>query len=142
MLNEERVKHMVKLALYETKYGEEELKTSSYYKKDYISYHVLRSVLLAVIAYVLVAVLLGLAFLSTLMEHLTVRTILLVGVVAIALFVGLLVTYIILPKKLYKRRHARAYHRVKKFKQDLEELERLYEKEESNGEAVGDEKLS
>ena len=53
MLNEERVKHMVKLAFYETKHGNEELKTSSYYKKDYISFHVLWSVLLSVIAYIL-----------------------------------------------------------------------------------------
>ena len=39
MLNEERVKHMVKLAFYETTDGKEELKAGSYYKKDYINYY-------------------------------------------------------------------------------------------------------
>ena len=38
MLNERRVKHMVKLAMYENKEGREELKTSKFYKKDYISF--------------------------------------------------------------------------------------------------------
>ena len=37
MLNEERVKHMIKLADYETKGGKEEQKITSFYKKDYIS---------------------------------------------------------------------------------------------------------
>ena len=51
MLNEERVKHMVKLALFETKNGNEELKASSYYKKDYVSFHVLWSLILMSIAF-------------------------------------------------------------------------------------------
>mgnify|MGYP006964168553 CR=1 FL=1 len=39
MLNEERVKLMVQLASYEQKEGKEDFKVSSYYKKDYVSFH-------------------------------------------------------------------------------------------------------
>ena len=138
MLNEERVKHMVKLALYETKHGNEELKTSSYYKKDYISYNVLRSVLFAVIAYILIAALLGITFIGVLIEDFKLSIIVIMGIVAVLLLVALLLTYIKTTKQLYKKKHARAYHRVKKFKQELEELEKLYEKEDNNGEVVGD----
>ena len=37
MLNEERVKHMTKLAFYESKGGSEDLKVSFCYKKKYIT---------------------------------------------------------------------------------------------------------
>ena len=45
MLNEKRVKHMVKLASYEEKGGTEEIKISSYFRKDYVSFNVLVSLL-------------------------------------------------------------------------------------------------
>ena len=39
MLNERRVKHMVKLASYESKRGKEDMKINSYFKKDYVSFN-------------------------------------------------------------------------------------------------------
>ena len=35
MLNESKVKLMTRMAMYESKQGEEDFKISSYYKKDY-----------------------------------------------------------------------------------------------------------
>ncbi len=37
MVNEEKVKLMNKMALYEEKYGKEDFKIASYYKKDYVA---------------------------------------------------------------------------------------------------------
>ncbi len=136
MLNEERVKHMVKLAFYETTDGKEELKAGSYYKKDYISYHVLWSVLWLTIAYTILLVLLAITYLSVLAEQASVLTIILIGCAALAIYIALLITYILVTRKIYKKKHARAYHRVKKFRQDLVELEMLYKKEELNGEII------
>lgn len=39
MLNESKVKLMTRMAMYESKQGEEDFKISSYYKKDYRSFH-------------------------------------------------------------------------------------------------------
>ena len=61
MLNENRVKHMVKLAMYEHKEGVQEIKTSSFYKKDYISFNMLWSIVWATIAYVILLVLIFIA---------------------------------------------------------------------------------
>lgn len=41
MLNESKVKLMTRMAMYESKQGEEDFKISSYYKKDYRSFHTL-----------------------------------------------------------------------------------------------------
>ena len=138
MLNEERVKRMTKLALYETRGGSEELKISSYFKKDYISMNVLSSVIWLTIAYAVALALLGVSFMNILMENLTIQLLVAIVVISILLYVALLITYIVLTRKLYKKRHARAYHRVKKFKQDLVELESLYEKEDGDAEVIRD----
>lgn len=136
MLNEERVKHMVKLAFYETTGGKEELKVASYFKKDYISYNVLRSVIWMTIAYVTLIILLGMTYISALVEQASVAAVVVAGCAVVVIYIGLLITYILVSKKIYKKKHARAYHRVKKFKQDLIELEALYEKEDINGEII------
>ena len=39
-------------------------------------------------------------------------------------------------RKFYKKKHARAHHRVTKFKEGLSELEIMYEKEDNNGENI------
>lgn len=136
MLNEERVKHMVKLAFYEATDGKEELKAGSYYKKDYINYHVLWSVLWLTIAYTILLVLLAITYISVLAEQASALTITLIACAALVIYIALLITYITVTRKIYKKKHARAYHRVKKFRQDLVELEMLYKKEELNGEII------
>lgn len=136
MLNEERVKHMVKLAFYESTDGKEELKTSSYFKKDYISYNVLWSVIWMTIVYVLLMVLLGMTYMGILVENFSIVTVVIVGCAVVGIYIALLITYIVVSKKFYKKKHARAYHHVKKFKKDLTELEMLYEKEDINGEVI------
>ena len=47
MVNEEKVKLMNKMALYEEKYGKEDFKIASYYKKDYVSYQTIFTVIWA-----------------------------------------------------------------------------------------------
>ena len=66
MLNEKRVKHMVKLASYETKFGTEDLKVSTYFKNDYISLNLLFTFLWTTVSYALIIVLLGLTYMDLL----------------------------------------------------------------------------
>ena len=61
MLNEERVKHMIKLADYETKGGKEEQKITSFYKKEYIGMNIMWTLLWMTVAYGLVVVTVWLA---------------------------------------------------------------------------------
>ena len=35
-------------------------------------------------------------------------------------------------KKIHKKKHARAFHHAKRFKEELDELEKMYEKEDNN----------
>jgi len=54
MLNNNKIRLMTKLALYETKEGKEDIRLSKYYKTDYVRYQVIKSIIGATIAYVLI----------------------------------------------------------------------------------------
>ena len=136
MLNEKRVKHMVKLALYETKSGKDEMKVGSFYKRDYVIYQVLWSVVWMTIGYALLVLLLGVSFLNILVETFTWTAVILLCVLLVLLYVILLLTYIRQGRKFFNRKHVRAYNHVKEFKENLELLEEMYEKEDADGETL------
>ena len=55
MLNNDRIRLMTKLAIYENKEGKEDIRLSKYYKLDYVRYEVIKSIIFATIAYVIIA---------------------------------------------------------------------------------------
>ena len=136
MLNEKRVKHMVMLALYETKNGKEELKAGAFNKKDYITFQELRSLVWMTIGYVVLVILLGKTAITFLLDEMSVWGAVMGILLAIVVYIGLLITYIAVGKRFYSKRHMRAYYETKKFKDDLAELELMYEKEDIDGEVV------
>lgn len=132
MLNEKRVKHMVKLAFYETKQGTEDLKISSYFKRDYISFNILWSIIWLTLGYAVLLFLLALIFMEKVMENLTIASFLVIGGGIIGGYILLVVLYVIMARKFYKKKHFRAYHRVKLFDEELTKLEEMYEEEGTN----------
>lgn len=132
MLNEERVKHMTKLAFYETKGGSDDMKISFYFKKDYIGFNTFWSALWMTIAYIALVLIVVVTFMSGVLDMLPSKQLMAIILSFLGIYLILLITYVRYAKHIYKRKHARAYHRVKKFKEDLEQLEKMYEKEDDN----------
>ena len=136
MLNEERVKHMIKLADYETKGGKEDQRISSFYKKNYININIMWTLLWMTIAYGLVIGTVWLVLRELVTVELTRIQVLSLVILIACIYIAFFITYMIAAKRYYKKRHARAYHRVKKFKENLMILEEMYEKEEQDAETV------
>lgn len=133
MLNEKRVKHMVRLSLYDKKNGEEDLKISSYYKKDYITFHVLSSLIWFTIAYGSFVLLLFFAFAETIMASVSFQTLWLLALGIFALYLLLLGGYLVMATKFYQREHRKAHFRMQSYKKNLLRLEEMYEKEDIHG---------
>lgn len=130
MLNEKRVKHMVKLASYEMKNGADEFKISSYFRGDYISFNVLCTLLWTTIGYAAIVGLIVIAYMDVILERLTIQKgLLLIGAIGI-IYVLFLVVYGIIAYFFYKKKHLNSRSRIKRFSQGLEELEKMYEREE------------
>lgn len=71
MLNEERVKMMMKLASYEEGQGKEDFKVNSYYRKDYVSFRTIVTLIWTTIGYGLAVGLFFLVNLERIFEDLT-----------------------------------------------------------------------
>ena len=57
MLNNDKIRLMTKLAVYEDKEGKEDIRLSKYYKTDYVRYQVIKSIICTTIGYALILVL-------------------------------------------------------------------------------------
>lgn len=129
MLNEERVKLMTRMASYESKEGEEDLKISAYYRKDYVSIHVIWTVIWSTIGYIIAGAIAVMAFWEKLLANMNTKNFVLLAVIAIVAYLIVLIISGMVTNKICKEKHNRARQRVKKFNHDLLVLKKMYEKE-------------
>lgn len=129
MLNENRIKVMTKMAMYETSQGTEDMKINSYYKKDYVGFKTLISIIWMTLAYVLAVVLWGGLFLDEILKDISVNYLIFCAVIVVGLYLVLLLAYVIGASEFYKVKYTEARARLKKFNHNLTRLSKMYEKE-------------
>lgn len=129
MLNENKVKVMTKMAMYEEGQGGEDIKINSYYKRDYVSFKTLISIIWMTIGYILVVALGAGIFIDEILEHLTVNFLVMLAIGIVGMYLALLLLYTIGASQYYKKKYLDARHRLKKFNHNLTRLNRMYEKE-------------
>ena len=134
MLNEKRVKQMVKLAMYESRDGAQELPISEKRKKYYIFINTLESILWMTIAYAIIVLFMGLGFKSFLIAELSMYEKSLIALLVAGLYFLMLFFGIPKARRYYKEKHATAHKNVKQFKKNLAELDRMYQEEDNYGE--------
>ncbi len=130
MLNEERVKHMVKLASHESGRGAEEMKVSSYFRKDYVGMNMIFTFLWVTIGYVILAGLLAITYMDVLMNEFGLLELAILLAAAVAIYLALVVGYCIYARSYYKKKHLTARKNTMRYKKQLERLTHMYEREE------------
>lgn len=129
MLDKKRIRLMVKMSAYEKKNANEDLKISSYYRKDYASLNTLITVLWITVGYVILAGLYALCNLNTLLENLTITKLLLMAAIAVGIYLILIIIYCVFAGNFYKKKYNKAKQRVKKYYRDLAQLGKMEMKE-------------
>ena len=125
---------MTKMAIYEKEYGEEDIKISGYYKKDYSSLNTWITLIWITAGYLLAAALLVLCGVDAILEGLTFLKLLILVAVAAGSYFILLIIYGVGSGKFYRKKHTQAKQRVKKYYREMSRLEKLYKKEYRNHE--------
>lgn len=134
MLDKRKIRLMTKMAIYEKEHGEEDIKISGYYKKDYSSLNTWITLIWITAGYLLAAALFVLCGADAILEDLTfLKLLILIAVAAVAYF-ALLIIYGVGSGKFYRKKHTRAKQRVKKYYREISRLEKLYKKEYRNHE--------
>lgn len=129
MLNENKVKVMTKMAMYESGQGAQDMKINSYYKRDYVSFRTLVSVIWVTIGYFMIVALGAGIFLDEILKRLTLDFIIMFIIAIVALYLAILLLYVIGASRFYKKKYSDARQRLKKFNHNLTRLNRMYEKE-------------
>ena len=131
MLDERKVKLMTRLAFYEQTQGKEDFKISAYYRKDYTSLHMLCSFIWVTIGYVLVVGLAVLAGLDSLLGHMSMAVMVLIGGMAIVGWLAVDIIYALITSHVYNEKHKNSRQRVKKYNHDLTRLLKMYAQTDS-----------
>lgn len=130
MINEEKVKIMTRIAMYEQGEGKKYLPVSRYYRSDYIGLAMIKNFFLVTIGYVLVLAAVAGYFGNYLMENIHKMNLFSMGIYVIVGYVVVLVVYSILTYIQYSVKYYQAKKSVKEYYSQLTELSKIYAREE------------
>ena len=129
MLNENKVKLMTRMAMYEEKQGVEDAKISAYYRKDYASFHTILTFIWVTVGYAIAVGLGMVAFLDKILKNFNMPFLIMLAICVVTGYLVLVIVYVISASHFYKKKHDDARMRVKRFNHDLTRLNRMYERE-------------
>lgn len=130
MINEEKVKIMNRLAMYEKREGKKYLPVSKYYRSDYIGLAMIKNFFLVTIGYGLVVAAVAVYNSEYLMNNIHKMNLINLGIGILVGYVATLAAYSVLTYIQYTVKYHRAKKSVKKYYQELTRLEKIYSREE------------
>lgn len=130
MVNEERVKNLYKIALYEKNEEKYERQTGQYYKGDYVSKELIKSFFMGTLAYVLMLVLWAISSMEAFLESVNNLEIIRTTVMAVVLYIGFMAIYLFATYLVFRARYREGKLRLKEYVAALKTTKKMYEREE------------
>lgn len=129
MLNEERIKLMTKMAAYEADEGKKNVAIGNYFRGDYIGLQVIKSIISATIAFVIVFGLFVFYDFEVFMSDIYKMDMLGFGRTVITAYLIFVAVYALISYMIYTYRYAKARKSLKMYYNNLKKLAYLYDKE-------------
>ena len=129
MLNEERIKLMTKMAAYEADEGKKNVASGNYFRGDYIGLQVIKSIISATIAFVIVFGLFVFYDFEVFMSDIYKMDLLGFGRTVITAYLIFVAVYALISYMIYTYRYAKARKSLKMYYNNLKKLAYLYDKE-------------
>ena len=137
MVNEEKVKVMTKIAMYEQGEGKKYLPISKYYRSDYIGLALIKNFFLVTIGYLLLVAAVAVYYVEYLMDNIHKMNLVAVGIYIIAGYVAALIVYSALTYIQYSVKYYKAKKSVRKYYGELTDLSKIYNREEKRASGRG-----
>lgn len=129
MLNEERIKLMTKMAAYEADEGKKNVAIGNYFRGDYIGLQVIKSIISATIAFVIVFGLFVFYDFEVFMSDIYKMDLLGFGRTVITAYLIFVAVYALISYMIYTYRYAKARKSLKMYYNNLKKLAYQYDKE-------------
>ena len=127
MLNEERIRLMTKMAAYEENEGRHNMAIGNYFRSDYISLQMIKSILSATLTFAIVLGIFTFYHFETVMKEIYQVDLLETGRKLLLAYVTFTGIYTVISYLVYSHRYNRARKSLKKYYSHLQELSELYE---------------
>lgn len=129
MVNEEKVKLMTKLALFENKHGSDEIKMGKYYKHDYLGLRMIGTLFSGTLGFALVYALYLFMNSEAFIKSLTSLDLISFLLNILSAYACFLAAFLVLTYLLYSYRFRKGRESLKQYNADLKQLIRLLRKE-------------
>lgn len=129
MVNEEKVKLMTKLAIFESNEGKKQMPLCNYYKKDYVKLNVLKTIIFATIGYFLIVLgyfVVDMESLLSRFDKLNYKNIAILLIVGYILFI---LFYFLVAKVYYSKKYEKAKSNLTQYNSELKKLKEYYNSE-------------
>ena len=126
MLNENKIKMMTKMSIYEKNDGKTMLKTAKYFKGDYVSLGVLKTVIATTLAFVIIVMLFALCQADSLTANVNSIDYASMGKCIAGYYVAFIILFGIISGVVYSSKYESSRKEMKKYFLRLNKLERFY----------------
>ncbi len=130
MVNEEKVRLMTRLAMYEQSTGREDLEKGKYFKSDYVKYNCLKTLVSTTILYVVVVAAYIYYNMGELVTQLVDIDLFSVAYKILIAYALVCIFFMVVAWFLYSYRYKKAKPHIIKYNQNLKKLIAFYENEE------------
>lgn len=131
MLNENKIKMMTKMAIYEKNQGRRMIKTAKYYKGDYVALGVLKGTIATTIAYIIVLMMAIICNVEKIVANIDSIDYLQIGKTAVMYYVIALVVFSVISGIVCAYQYEKSRGGLKTYFSRLNKLERFYNKQRS-----------
>lgn len=127
MLNEDKIKLMTGIAMFEKREGKAIFPANRYFRSDYISSRMLRSFFSYTLCYILCVLVWGLYSIEKLLNAVNLDELILMAKTAALFYIAGLIVYLIITFFVYRKRYEYARRGMKVYVAKLKRLEKRYE---------------
>lgn len=132
MLNEEKVKLMTKLAIYEQNEGKDDLPLSKYYRTDYLTLKMINSAIAMTVGYLVLLLTILLVNVEEMLAKMVSIDILSMGKVLLLIYAILFAINMVVTYFVYSYKFKKSRKNLNKYNDKLKELYTIYKREEKN----------
>ena len=126
MVNENKVKMMTKMAIYEKNEGRRMLKTARYFKSDYIAFGILKTLITTSIAYIIMLIMYVLYNMESIIKDINKIDYTEVGTNLIIGYVAMIAVFSAIAFVVYGKQYDNSRNGLKRYFSRLNKLERFY----------------
>lgn len=132
MLNEDKIRLMTKLAIYEKGDGREAIKSNKYYKKDYVGIMMINTAITVTIAFILGLVLWIIYKVDFFVEKIVSINLFTLGKKILVIYIIFFIVYMLVSYVVYSIKYLKMQDMNTEYTEDLKELYMIYKREEKN----------